>query len=676
MNPKQLRQPPTLFIFLYLIMTSSMRLLPILLLILCLSAHGQNDTVQCRILYEKIEEEADEQVWVQYNEELKAVAEKNLHTCIANACTVFKKYLGAALNNEGIILQNRGMNKEALAMYAKALLLRQEGSDEVGVAETHNNMGSTHHAMGNIPLAVEYYRKSLAVQERLQDLNGMSTSLLNLSTVYGEQDDWDMARKYAEKSLALLEKADDAYGLSYAINNLAVLLKREGKLQESLENHKKSLSIRERIQDKQGIAYSLLYIGEIEEILDTSKVVKGGESRAEKLLKRSYNAFAEYGDKPGKALAASFLSQYYFKKEDYTRALAYAQESLLAGEQLGSPEILKRNAEIIYKIRKKQGKVAEALKMHELYVRMHDSIFNENFRKENMRQSFQYDYDRKVTSDSIKAQGERMVLQAQVEKEEANRKAITAVLIIITLFALFAYNRFRVTSRQKRQIEEQHFALGKEKEKSDNLLLNILPQATAEELKETGTTKARRYDSVTVLFSDFVNFTGIADSLPAESLVQEIHRCYSAFDEILAKHGIEKIKTIGDGYMCVCGLPERYEDHALRTVRAALEMQAFLAACRREQEQQQGIHFEARIGIHSGPVVAGVVGSRKFAYDIWGETVNTAARMEQIAQPGTITVSAVTAGYLSDVFTLTNKGSVSLKNKGVMDVWEVEGQSG
>lgn len=210
----------------------------------------------------------------------------------------------------------------------------------------------------------------------------------------------------------------------------------------------------------------------------------------------------------------------------------------------------------------------------------------------------------------------------------------------------------------------QRNRIKKERNKSDKLLLNILPGEVAEELKHSGNSAARLYPRVSVLFTDFINFTGISATLTPEELVAEIHRNFTAFDQITENHGLEKIKTIGDAYLAVCGLPHETSDHAERVVRAAQEIIEFLA--------QGGSRFEIRIGIHSGPVVAGIVGIKKYAYDIWGDTVNTAARMEQNSEAGKINISGATYALIQNTIPCTYRGMVAAKNKGEIDMYFVD----
>jgi class 3 adenylate cyclase len=209
--------------------------------------------------------------------------------------------------------------------------------------------------------------------------------------------------------------------------------------------------------------------------------------------------------------------------------------------------------------------------------------------------------------------------------------------------------------------------LKREKQRSDELLLNILPQEVAEELKEKGKAEAHYFDHVTVLFTDFANFTQASEMLQPRQLVQELHECFTAFDNIIERNGLEKIKTVGDAYLAVCGLPAPDPLHAQKTVKAALEIRNFIA-----ERKNSAKVFEIRIGIHTGSVVAGIVGVKKFAYDIWGDTVNTAARMEQSCEPGKINISETTHELVKDDFTCIYRGAIEAKNKGYMDMYFVE----
>ena len=212
--------------------------------------------------------------------------------------------------------------------------------------------------------------------------------------------------------------------------------------------------------------------------------------------------------------------------------------------------------------------------------------------------------------------------------------------------------------------------LEKEKAKTESLLLNILPSEIAIELKNSGWTKARGYASATVVFSDIIGFSSTARYLTPGKLVEELGLYFGAFDDIMEKYGMEKIKTIGDAYMFVGGIPTESNTHAHDAVRAALEMQKEVERIR--NSDLISFPFTLRVGIHSGPIVAGVVGKKKFVYDVWGETVNMAARMEQKGEAGQVNISQSTFYLVQNDFTCTARGKISAKNVGDIEMYFVE----
>ncbi len=221
------------------------------------------------------------------------------------------------------------------------------------------------------------------------------------------------------------------------------------------------------------------------------------------------------------------------------------------------------------------------------------------------------------------------------------------------------------------KVNERTLDLQSEKEKSDELLLNILPIDIARELKEKGTAQAKKFDSVTVLFTDFKGFSIIAEKMSADELVSEIDFCFKEFDRIIQKYGIEKIKTIGDAYMAVGGLPVVNQTHAADVIKAALEIRDFIEDHKEKNKEQNKPIFEIRIGVHTGNVVAGIVGLKKFAYDIWGDTVNLASRMESSSEPGKVNISGATYELVKDHFNCTYRGKIKAKNKGEVDMYFV-----
>ena len=224
--------------------------------------------------------------------------------------------------------------------------------------------------------------------------------------------------------------------------------------------------------------------------------------------------------------------------------------------------------------------------------------------------------------------------------------------------------RTRQTFVNERIIEQQRREIATERDRAETLLLNILPAPIAERLKENADIIADRFDEVTVLFADVVGFTPMSARVPPEETVTLLDRVFSAFDALAEKFGVEKIKTIGDAYMAVAGLPEPSPDHA--------ETMADFALAVRDAAFDLGVTM--RIGLATGPVVAGVIGTHKFAFDLWGDTVNTASRMESHGIPGEIQVPEATYRVLDTDYVLVERGQLTVKGKGDMTTWLLKGR--
>lgn len=250
------------------------------------------------------------------------------------------------------------------------------------------------------------------------------------------------------------------------------------------------------------------------------------------------------------------------------------------------------------------------------------------------------------------------------------------VLLLILGIWLVVRLREQRYRREKEYLEREVAArtvdLKIEKEKTDELLLNILPAKTAIELKEKGSADARLHRNVSVLFTDFEGFTNLAEKMSTTELVATVDECFKAFDSIVERYGAEKIKTIGDAYMCATGLPEPDPEHALNAVRVAVDMQRFMEQFNAERRKTGKPEWPLRVGIHSGPVVSGIVGRKKFVYDIWGDTVNLASRVESAGEAGKINVSSDTKKLIEDVFDVEYRGKIAVKNKGEVEMYFVK----
>ena len=264
-----------------------------------------------------------------------------------------------------------------------------------------------------------------------------------------------------------------------------------------------------------------------------------------------------------------------------------------------------------------------------------------------------------------KKQAEVDLLNEQKKTQNIIVVAIVIALIFLGLLAFLLFRRNKFVVKTGKIIQ-------KEKERSDVLLKNILPDETAKELKEKGFVKAKKFDSVSVLFTDFKGFTQFSESLSPEELVKSIHFYFSKFDEIIEKHGLEKIKTVGDAYMCAGGLPFPTEDHSYKITLAALDIVDFVKESTNDVSNEKA-KLDIRVGINTGSVVAGVVGTKKFVYDIWGDTVNVASRMESSGAVSQVNISESTYNLLKDnkAFVFEARGAIEAKGKGKINMFFV-----
>ncbi len=272
--------------------------------------------------------------------------------------------------------------------------------------------------------------------------------------------------------------------------------------------------------------------------------------------------------------------------------------------------------------------------------------------------------------DKNRIQMDRLIRDKEIQVYRMHRQKVMTygvgiIGLLLLLLAIGLFNRYKYIHRTKKIIED-------EKALSEKLLLNILPAQTAKELKKFGYATPKHYDTVSVLFADFQGFTKIAERLTPQKLVEKLNQFFMAFDRIIDTYNLEKIKTIGDAYMCAGGIPVSNTTNPVDIVKAGLEIRQYMENIRVKSELLGEDIWELRIGIHTGPVVAGVVGKNKFAYDIWGDTVNIASCMESSGVPGKVNISGSTYGLIREKFICAHRGKILAKNKGEIDMYIVE----
>ncbi|RYU94662.1 adenylate/guanylate cyclase domain-containing protein [Emticicia agri] len=272
--------------------------------------------------------------------------------------------------------------------------------------------------------------------------------------------------------------------------------------------------------------------------------------------------------------------------------------------------------------------------------------------------------------DSLKISDQQKALEQK--EAEVKLKRSQTNLLIMAVFAMLCLAV--IFYRSMVNVKKYSKIIDAEKNKAENLLLNILPKEIAEELKKNGFSEAKYYPKVSVLFSDFVGFTFLAEKLTPQELVAELDYCFKRFDRIMEHNKIEKIKTIGDAYMAAGGVPVSDDEAHVRVVRAALEMQEFVEARKQQRKKENLPYFEARVGIHTGELVAGIVGEKKFAFDLWGDTVNIASRVESVSLPGKVNISEDTYQLIKDRFVCADRGKKDIKNRGEKGMYFVESE--
>ena len=329
-------------------------------------------------------------------------------------------------------------------------------------------------------------------------------------------------------------------------------------------------------------------------------------------------------------------------------------EAIASLQEQGAYQRAIRQAEAAYRIGQEESN--EELMARARLLRAESFLALDSTRAENQIVAI-----RDLRESALLFQEARNAAAAREQRLQRNFFFLLAGAVLILAFAI--WSRYRNSRSYQRRLKQKNSAIEAERRRSDELLRNILPRGVARELKTEGKASARRFEFVSVLFADFAGFSKLAGALEPEELITRLDKAFRAFDRIVEEEGLEKIKTIGDAYMCAGGLPEPLEDHVERTVRAAFRMQDYL---------RTNPDFKARIGIHAGPVIAGVVGLHKFAYDIWGDTVNLAARLEEKGKTGKVNVSGIVCRRLPPVYPCKHRGKIRTKHLGDINMYFVE----
>lgn len=563
----------------------------------------------------------------------------------------FTKMEALALNNVGFVNYSEGKIGDALVCFKRSLEINEKVGNKRGMVESLNNVASVYRNQGNIPLSLEYDFKSLKLGEELRDTIGISRSLNNIGFLYFKQGNVIKALDFMERGLALREIIGKKEDIANSLTNLGIVYEDQLDSAKAMSCFERSLSLQEEIGDKDGAAWSLSNIGAIYE-------ARRQYDLALRCYLQSLDIHKNGGTKQGMATSLNYVANAYILSGNSALARIYIDSALIASRELGFSELIQNAEETFYRIELADGNRSEALKHFEQYVIFRDSIASAVNREASIRSQLNYEFESKEALAKEEQIKKDVAAQKEIDQQKLVRNGFIGGFGIMVLFAsIFFVQRNKIK---------------KSKLISEELLLNILPGEVAEELKKKGHADAKLMQHVTVLFTDFMGFTQISEQLSPKELVDEIHACFSKFDTIMQEHGVEKIKTIGDAYMAAGGLPTANTTHADDVINAALAIQQFMKLHNEKRRISGEPVFEVRIGVHTGPVVAGIVGIKKFAYDIWGDTVNTASRMESSGEVGKVNVSGTTYELVKDNFHCVYRGKVAAKNKGEIDMYFVE----
>ncbi len=604
-----------------------------------------------------------------------------------------KKGVASLYNNIGNLKESLGDAPGALINLKKSLKFREELKDTIRIARVNYNLALVQESMGNYPEALDYSLKHLALSERLEDHYEIANAQNLLGNIKSELERFKEALAHHEQALELRIELGDQLDIAHAHNNLANSLDDLGEdkldsihlypqarklFAEALDNYQQSLKIYQQEKDQEGISQAFNNIGLIYKNLGTyfEKINKPDSSRqsldtALDWLNQSLELRQSVSDEKGIMEIYNGMGDVMRRQKKWTEALRFTQKYYDIAESFGDNKYIQKAYKDFSRAYQGMGNYKKAFTYRKKYDELRYIRLDEQRAIQNTRSEAIYGDEQKQFA--LEKQEKELELQsAQLERATLQRRALLGGALGLFLLVGLLYNRYRLKTKANKSLAEKNNIIEKERERSEALLLNILPAETAEELKANGRAKARYYESVTVLFTDFKSFTTLAEQMTPEALVAELDECFRAFDEITSRHGIEKIKTIGDAYMCAGGIPVSNSSHAADVVAAGLEIQSFMENYRRQKKSEGKEGFEARVGIHTGPVVAGIVGSKKFAYDIWGDTVNTAARMESSGEVGKVNISQSTFLLVKDQYHCISRGKIAAKNKGAIDMYFVK----
>jgi class 3 adenylate cyclase/tetratricopeptide (TPR) repeat protein len=604
-----------------------------------------------------------------------------------------KETLAYCYDQIGVCCYVQDKYDEAIGSFQKALEIYIDLGDKASVANTLNNIGQNYKMRGNHDKAIEYFTQTISIDEELHNDDEISSTLNNIAMVYRAWGKYDTAIQTLERSLRLNNTLGDQTGISNTLNIIGLVYTDWKKYDQAILNLRESLRIGESIIDESGIATRLnnlarvyFYIKQYDSALfffnktlliyqitnDMDQIAlafnnigkvyldqnKYGE--ASDYLSSALNIYNELGKEDEKSTVLANLSEISRLSGNEMEALRLLDSSTVIAEKRHLMSQLRKNymyySDLYYEM-KDYKKSQEYLKK---YTAIQESVFSEQVSKQ--LSDFQIKYETEKKENEIIQLRQNEVIQGlALKKQTIFRNSMVAVSALLFALAAMIFYGFQLKKKDNRIIEAA-------KAKSDQLLLNVLPAGVAQDLKEKGKTEPQLFDNATVCFVDIVNFTEKTSTIEPVTLINELNQIFTEFDKIIEKFGCERIKTIGDCYMAVSGLPDLNPRHAQAIVGSCLEMIRFMEA----RNEESTYKWEIRSGINSGEVIAGVVGVKKYIYDVFGDTINTASRMESNSEPMKINISESTYLLVKEEFKTEFRGELDVRGKGKLRMYFVK----
>jgi class 3 adenylate cyclase len=560
-----------------------------------------------------------------------------------------------ALKNIGLAYVIQGKYVEALDYYEQSLRIFREQGDKIGIANLLNNIGSIYADKGDDAKALEYCLQSLKIAEQTGDKLRIMSALINVGSIYHNKKD-PKAIDYLLQALPLSEELGNKQASGIIAGNIGEIYADNGDDGKALAYYQKTLQI-----DPEALSAAYAHNG-----IGKLYLKKGNYAQAQQQHVRALTISEKLDDKLFRMRTLKGIANTYTAQNNYQTAIGYYLQAKTLGEELKANVELKDLYQDMSVAYTKLGDYPQALLYKTSYADIKDTLYNDETRQKIGR--LQFDFDLYKKEGEIKLLTQQKALQEiEVKRERQAKMAFAGGLGLLGVIAFIIYRNYRTKVRINKVLDRQKVEI-------ETLILNILPSEVAKELQATGNATPRSYEKVSVLFSDFKGFSAMAEKMSAEELVEELGTCFKAFDKITEKYRLEKIKTIGDSYMCAGGIPVPDLDHPFRIIAAGLEIRDFMRT-HNEARAEGGLEpLDIRIGIHVGPVVAGVVGTKKYAYDIWGSTVNIASRMESNGAPGEVNISAATYELVKEKYVCLHRGKIYAKNVGDIDMYFVQSE--